>query len=370
MIILWILLIGISMFLFLSETIARKSVVCEEFVEAKLIYRPNSYLYYIFVITLSLFAGLRSSIGDTGYYMYSFTLPYELVSTREIGFTIYQLFLKNIISHPQFLLLVSSFITLFLIMITFYRYSYKVSLSVFLFIASGLYVSTMNGLRQFLVAAVIFYFTYLITNSRKTVFFILVLFLSLFHVSVLIMIPVYFLVRQEPWSKKMILFLFVILSLYLGFDSIFEYFLIALQETSYGHYTQTFGTSNFEGAHPLRIVLAIVPIILSFFVSSKNRKKIKNFGIYLNFSILNAAVLLFSSYNWIFARLGIYFELYNYLLIPLVLVYGFRKYERFLITFFLIVSYIIFFCFTPQDYASYYLNISRELIGPLTWSFY
>lgn len=337
---------------------------------------PNKILFSIAVSVLILFSGLRSSIGDTGYYLYSYSnLTSDITDIfghRDWGFILLQFVFKTIVSHPQFFLIITSVIIIILIMITLYKYSPSLSFSVFLFVASGTYITTMNGIRQFLVSAILFAALALIIKNKKWSYFALVIILSNIHVSALFMIPAYFIVRQKAWSIKIMLFIVSSLILVAGFDHLFGVFSNLLETTQYAHYIDTFGTEEFSGANLLRILVAIVPVFLAYIFRDILRSKLDYYNIYVNFSILNLVVLLFSSYNWIFARLGIYFGLYNLILLPAIIHYSFSGKSKVLVGYITVISYLVFYYFEigTTTYSSYFLNINRDLIGPLTRSIY
>ena len=65
---------------------------------------------------------------------------------------------------------------------------------------------------------------------------------------------------------------------------------------------------------------------------------------YVNMSIINAIVVAFSLYNWIFARFQIYFQLYNFVLLPYIIKNCFvNRKERDLVYYGFIICYFIFF---------------------------
>jgi transmembrane protein EpsG len=375
MTIIWIILFIVTIITLLSEFYRRTRDYASSNGE-NLNIQPNKFIFSFVIIILVLFSGLRSSIGDTGYYMYSYNVLADeltgLFSYRDWGYYLFQFVLRKISPHPQFLLMVTSLIIITLIFRTLYKYSYPLSLAVFLFITAGSYISTMNGMRQYLVAAIIFYAIELIIKDRKWKFFILVLLLSTIHNSVLIMIPAYFIVKQKAWSKRMLLLIFGSLVIFIGFEKLFGIFSSLIEATQYGNYLDTFGTEVYSGANIVRVFVAAIPVILAFIFRKLLIEKLENYDIYVNFSVLNFLVILFASYNWIFARLGIYFGLYNLILLPSIIKYCFRSKSKPLVGYITIICYIVYFYFDtqPHIYASYFLNINRDLIGPLTRSMY
>ena len=87
-----------------------------------------------------------------------------------------------------------------------YKYSCNFAVSAFLFMASCQFTWMFNGMRQFLVASIMFFCTDLILKKKFFIYALIVCILSTIHQSALILIPVYFIVTGEPWSKRTMLF--------------------------------------------------------------------------------------------------------------------------------------------------------------------
>ena len=75
----------------------------------------------------------------------------------DIGFGILQMVLQSISKDPQLLIFTTALITNTLIVIVLYNYSRFVELSLFVYITGGLFIVSMNGIRQVLAAAIAFY---------------------------------------------------------------------------------------------------------------------------------------------------------------------------------------------------------------------
>lgn len=332
--------------------------------------------YAIAIIIVVIYSGLRSSIGDTGYYMYSYkNLPsnfLDIFSQRDWGFTLYQFVIKMVSPHPQTLLVITSLLTISLIFITLRKNSPNIIFSVFLFFVGGTYVTSMNGIRQYLVGALLFYASSLIFEEKKTRFFFVVIIAATIHGSALVMLPIYYIIRQKAWTMRTFLFLLAVIAGFFGFNTFINLLTPLLKSTQYSHYMDSILTDSSQGANILRALVAFVPVFLSFVYRKKLRLHMKYYSIYTNFSLLNFMVIFFASYNWIFARLSIYFDLYNLILLPAIFYYCFDKKTKIILQYVAVCFYLIYFYFDlqPHTYASYYLNINRELIGPLTRSFY
>ena len=168
--------------------------------------KPNKLLIFISMFSLVMVSGLRNNIGDTYFYMHSYTLLEDqglsdIKFEGDFGFNIFQLLLYQISDDPQLLIFTTALITNVLIVITLYKYSRMIELSLFVYIASGLYTVTMNGIRQSLAAAIIFAATKYILDGNFKKFLLVILLASTIHQTALIFIPIYFIVRRKAWTR-------------------------------------------------------------------------------------------------------------------------------------------------------------------------
>src|SRR5690625_2228266 len=123
--------------------------------------RPNKIFLFGALASLVTISGLRSNIGDTYFYMHAyenndFTLDLVLAE-KDIGFGFLQMFLQKFISEdPQILIFVTALITNTLIVLVLYHYSRLIEISLYVYITGGLFLVSMNGIRQVLAAAIAF----------------------------------------------------------------------------------------------------------------------------------------------------------------------------------------------------------------------
>ncbi len=102
-----------------------------------------------------------------------------------------------ITKDPQIMYFTVAVVTCGFILKGLVEFGRPFELSVFLFLGTYHYYASFNGIRQYMVAAVLFWAVrYVISGSWKRYMSIVPL-CSLFHSSALIMIPVYFLVRKS-----------------------------------------------------------------------------------------------------------------------------------------------------------------------------
>ncbi|MBZ5749705.1 EpsG family protein [Metabacillus rhizolycopersici] len=355
MTVLWATLLIVFVFAFLSRYIpVNRAAPDETFI------RPNKFIIFLVLACLVLVSGLRNTIGDTYFYMHAyetidFTWEYAL-ENKDPGFSVLQMYLKNISNDPQILLFITALVTNLLIVITLYKYSKMIEISFYVFITSGMFIVSMNGIRQFLAASLIFWATkYLLTGKFKQ-YFLVVLFASTFHESALILLPIYFIVRREAWTKVTFLLLTFAILIVVGFDQFSKVLFSALEDSQYGNY------SNFAegGANKIRVLVDAVPVVIAYLGRHKLRELWPKSDIIVNMSIIGLLFSIIATQNWIFARFNIYFSLYNLILISWI-IYLFKENSRKFVYYGLLVCYLMYFYYEQvislnMYYRSDYIN--------------
>lgn len=344
------------------------------------IYKTKKIAVTIYGLIVIFFAGLRSGIGDTGYYMYGFEIHknYDIsdllqgVSEKEPGYTALLMLISKFTKNPQIFLMIIAFITIGLILKRVSDSSEDVGLSIFLFYATGIYLGIMNGLRQYLVVAILFYMTDLIKKNKPVLYIICVLLLSTIHTSALFMIPVFFFARKKVWNLNTIVLLIVFVIVCVNFSTVIQNISGILDSTVYGNYSESLIYDTESGANLLRIVVMLVPVLLSFIGRKYVNVDDIDYRVYSNMLVLNAAFYCLAAYNWIFARIAMYLHIYMLLFYPFIINRLFNGKNKRFFKWMLIVFYTFFIFYEVRNtaYMSYYLNINRDLIGPLTGTFY
>jgi transmembrane protein EpsG len=294
------------------------------------------------LLPLALISGLRSNIGDTYFYKHAFEVnnfKWEQVKEQEnIGFWIYQLLLKKFTDDPQILVFTTAIITNILIVFVFMKYSRHFELSAYVYITGGLYLVTMNGIRQSLTAAIIFMATRFIINGNFFAYALIVIFASTFHESALILLPIYFLVRFEAWSRTTLMLLVIAVVIVLGFDQFSSILFSSLEDTQYGHY------KDFQegGANVIRVAVFGSPLIIAFFGREKLREIFPESDYIVNMALIGFVFMIVSTQNWIFARFNIYFEMYQLILVGWIVKLFHKKEQRF-VYLGIIVCYFLYY---------------------------
>jgi transmembrane protein EpsG len=353
MTILWLMLA----FVFSVSLTARYFSVPTAFSPATII--PNRFLVFIAAAVLALVSGLRSNIGDTFFYMHSYTIgdfSWQAVATSDdIAFNLFQMLLKQLSDDPQILILTTGIITNLLIVLVMYNYTRLFELSVFLYITTGTYTISMNGIRQFMAAAIVFTATKFLLEGKWKSYITIIVLASFFHQSAIIMLPMYFIVRRKAWTRTTAILLTLAVLIVMGFNEFSELLFTVIKDTQYGSY-ESFDEG---GANVLRAIVWIIPIIIAYFGRDKLRVLFPKADIIVNISLIGVILMIISTQNWIFARMAIYFNLYQLILIAW-LIKVFREKDQKLVYLIVLCFYLLFYfyeCVIALDlqYRSNYL---------------
>ncbi|MFD0588433.1 EpsG family protein [Paenibacillus sp. GCM10027627] len=304
--------------------------------------QPNKFYIWLAGACIIAVAGLRNNIGDTFLYMHSYRVTefnwQSVMGMDDIGFNLLQMALKQWTQDPQWLIFVTALVTNFLILAVFYRYSRLIELSVFAYVTTGAFIVSMNGIRQFLAAAIVFAATKALIEGKWKVYFAVVILASFFHQSALFMLPIYFLVRRRAWTITTTLMLTIAILMVVGFNYFSSLLFAVIENTQYAEY-ESFKEG---GANILRVVVYIIPIVIAFLGREKLRTIFPQSDIIVNLSLVGAVIMIISTQNWIFARLGIYFTLYQLILMGWIVKLFREKDQRFF--YFVFVSfYLVYF---------------------------
>lgn len=343
----WVIVFGI-----MSQMTSKYIAVGNEIYES----RVNIFMAFVTFSVIIFFSGLRSGIADTWTYIDMFK-EYPLLSSakdvifdseaREPGFRLFSILIKTYISDDFHIwLFIIASITGICIVYTLYKYSSNYGLSVLLFMLSCQFTWMLNGMRQFLVAAIMFACTGLILKKKFFPYVIIVLLLSTFHLSVLIMIPAYFIIVDEPWSKRSMIFIAVIVFALIFTDNFTSLLEVVIENSDYASSMNEFKDTD-DGTNVIRILVESVPVILAFIYRDILKDKLTPIiKISINMSLISSGVYIISKIarsGIMLGRLPIYFSLYNLILLPWLIKNIFAKEEKRLINYSMIVLYGMFF---------------------------
>lgn len=279
----------------------------------------------LMLISLILISGLRYGIG-TDYPMYKsfyFNINLPNAAKVEIGFKILIL-LANFLFKEKYWLFFTlcSSISIIPIYLIFKKKSKKPSLSFLIFISLGFYTLSFNMVRQFIALSLCIVAISEIEHKNFIKYLFLILMASLFHITSLIMLPMY-LCGNKNSSKKTMMRLFF-LEMFAGFlfNPIFNFVVSNIPQ--YSMYLNYDGVNAGIGTYLLSFVYLIIILFqinhYDFFADNKFNK------ICLNISVLAVPFIVFSTFNILFARLIYYFLIPA--LVPLANITNFFKEKK------------------------------------------
>ncbi len=349
----WIALIGV-IHLFMRQQLSISRIRTKKFIVSDwCIVAVSGYLVF--------WVALRSRFVDTVAYINSFNsastslfdLP-KVISTSDKmpGFSAFQVIVKSIISsnyHVFFLII--ALIQIVPIMLTLRKYSENFFFSVYLFITGLSFFWMMNGIRQFIPVAVLFGCTPWIIKQKWIPYVIIVLILSTFHYTALMMIPVYWIVTCKPWSKKMVfsIIMFILIAVFSErFTSILE---AGLTGTVYAGATGQFAFD--DGVNPLRVIVFMVPVVLSL-ICRKGLETDDNpmINLCINMSAVSAGLYLVGmvTSGILIGRLPIYCSMYNLILYPFIFNHYFTPSSKRLMYIMCAVGFFVYFYLLTRGY--------------------
>lgn len=304
--------------------------------------KNNKLFIFVAMFTLIAISGLRNDIGDTPFYMLSYKkISGNLSSVKFSGayiFNFYQALLHHISNDPQILIFATALITNALIVITLVKYSRIIELSLFVYIASGMFMVSMNGIRQFMAAAIVFTATKFILEGNFLKYLIVIIIASFIHTTALIFIPTYFIVRRKAWTKMTFLILVLGVVCAGAFNQFSNILFSALSSTKYDEYSSI--ASN--GASIFRPIIAIIPIIIAFLGRDKLRALWPKSDYIVNLALLDVVFEILATKNWLFNRLDIYYGLFQLILISWIVPLFVKRHQK-VVYFLLVGCYTYFF---------------------------
>lgn len=302
--------------------------------------RPIPWSYAIISMGYIVFwAALRSGFVDTSAYIRWFIETPDTVSdafkvlvsdTKDKGFDFIQIIFKSFVSNDfHWWLAFVAITTAVPIIIAYRNWSCDYLYSIFLFITSTTVVWMFNGIRQFLAAAILFGFGYLIEERKLMKFLIVLIICSSIHGTAVILLPMYFFIIGEPFNKRMIMFILAVLACTISIAPLLNSMETILADTAYSQNLDQFAED--DGVHPLRVLFSCIPVFLAF---ARRKQIIALNNEYLNMCVNMSTVAaglyfvgMFTS-GIMVGRLPIYFSLYSYVLLPFLFNYIYKDFKR------------------------------------------
>lgn len=286
--------------------------------------KDTKFVFWLLgVILFAFITGQRFYFGDTISYMDYFNDTNMTVSQclsnfsfgNEWLFEFIQVFIKQYITtDARVYLEIISFITIVPQMYFLYNYSGDLKLAFYFFVTMGCWEHSMNGLRQYLASSLMLAGICLICK-RKWYFYIpLSIIVAQIHTSAYIFIIVYFIANKPAWGKFTKFMLaggLILLVTYPISGSLLNSLFI--ENTEYG---AKYNTSEFSySINIFRILVMWVPVVLSYINRNLIDKNNVHYNLVFNMSFLCGVCTSIGMLSAVYARLNLYFETFNTILL-------------------------------------------------------
>lgn len=269
----------------------------------------------ITAIVVSIFASWRTGIGDTGTYVNIFYRispnPLQVMASRtrniDWGFyTIMSLVKLLFGNNSKAFLLIFALLTYLPLFYYFAKLTGKFDFCFLIYLLSGNFIASMNGMRQALAATWFIVCIYLFIKHRYVLSLVFCLLLSTIHQSALILIPVLLMMNSAPWGRSNRYLIAFFALLYFAYPLFNGLILSLIQETRYSVYIEAFSGSG-HAANILRALVSSVPLVLGYIKKNENTEDYFCEPSVLC-AILNTGFMFIATIrSWILARFCIYF---------------------------------------------------------------
>lgn len=232
-----------------------------------------------------------------------------------------------------------------------YRFQFLLPLMFFFIVANGFFFWTLSGLRQSIAIMIFFYAIKFIIEKKPIHYFFYIFAASLFHISALIMLPVYFLLIVK-FNRNMFFVLYVMSIALIGSDwflnqmaSLISFFASKIDVLSlYASYLETekFMMSEERTSSGLGVILKIATTFFILYKSDDILKKQPKLSIYFVLFFIGAILGNVFYANEIVGRVLNYFNICFAIVAASSIYYSTKKHEK-MIAILLILAYFLMF---------------------------
>lgn len=323
-----------------------------------------TFCYIIFWV------GMRSGVADTATYISGFNnfgssfkeLSDIFSNAKAPGFDAFSILFRTFVSTNYHLWLMTiAIVSGIAVMLTLWKHSENFLFSAFLFIVTLDFFWMLNGMRQFIAASLLFLASDLIKERKCAKFIIIVLILMTIHYTAIVLIPVYWLVKEKPFGLRMLIFIGLLISAIIFLEPSIEILEKLLEGTAYSGATSQFAED--DGVNILRVLVMLVPVVIAFFCRGIIELEGDLYiNMCVNMSVISAGFYFLGRFTSgiLIGRVPIYFELYNLILFPWLFNHGFTESSKKIIYFLCAVGFLLFYYLQMKD--SYYIS---EITGLL-----
>lgn len=256
---------------------------------------------------------LRWNVGsDYGNYIRNFDLYIRDIGSdirnfNEPGINLLAWISSKLSDDPALYLVFASILTQALILATVFKRSVSIPFSLLLFIFLGTWHTSFNIVKQFIACAIIFAGHKYILERRFPNYLLIVCIASMFHVSALLMIFIYWVPLNRMRLRNILALVAVVVIIIYSEERIFEFILFFDVGFSVTEYAVT-------SVDPLRVAVSILPAFLIFLYGRTVGSGDGWF--YVNMTLVAAAISVASSWSIHLSRVTVYFSVFLLIALP------------------------------------------------------
>lgn len=333
----------------------------------------KDWAYVLLVITLVLFAGLRTSYNDTQNYVTGFKsalgLSDFLRDSKNLNlflnplFYLYQSTLKTCFDNSQMLIFISAAFTQVCLVLFIKRYSENFLFGIFLYFTLGTFVFTLAAIKQVLAMAVLTLAFPCLEKKKWGMYYLIVFFAMLVHTYsvAFVILPLF---RVRPWKSFTFIFIAIMVIVMMNFEQTITAFME--QANEWGKTIAEYEIFDDATINIFRLgVYAVPPLISLLFQRWVFFKTESKNNILIHMSIISLAFMSMGTQAGanMFGRMGNYFELGIICCLPMMLSKTFEKRSYRLITGIACMCFLGFFVYANAINKSFDLEYqSRGLL--------
>lgn len=301
---------------------------------------------FIIFLELYIISAIRVHVGtDYGIYLDLYKKIDKLTydpKGMEFGYFYLNKFVKNIFGGEYAIFAVTSLIIIGLVYLTVKKFSVDPVLSLIIYMCVS-YLTSLNIIRQSIAISIVFFSIRYIDSKVK--WLIPLLIGVLFHKTMILVIPFFFLAKLNLKKKHYIFIGIIGIGLFLTYGRTLIFITEFIE--GFDHYVG----SNFvkEGANPIRTIITFT-IFIFFLLDYKEIMKNKNMKFAFTMFLFGTMFSLFMVKGKIFARVVDYFDIFQILLIPYVInsikklnIFCLKKYILLITTIILAANFYYFY---------------------------
>lgn len=297
--------------------------------------------YFLCIIILTAISGLRYLVGtDYIHYMYNYA-QYQNQSIslfNQPALVIVAKLSKIIYDDYSTWFLIMACITVVPAVSFIIKRNKNVNLCILLFILLGCWHFSFNLVKQSAAATILFCGYKYIKKRNFKMWSLICVIAALFHISAILMIPIYFLTKSTINKKTIILILGVGVVVFLSYDRLFQ--LIAFLKQGNG-LVSIYDSTRSDSVNILRVLVNCVPLFI--YVLFRKEIDISNdeeFPFLFYLSLINMALNIAAMKSVYLYRFCCYTNIYNVLFIPQL--YMHLKRNKTVITVMSLLLYTVF----------------------------